>query len=171
VNVTRHVRPPEDLTGRAAWTSELVYGTLTVIIALAGIEVAGGAGPSGAGAIVIVGAGATWVAHAYSGLLGHRAATGRPTTATDVRHALRHSLPIVMAALPATIAMGGASVGWWSAAAAFLFASAAGIAVLAGAGWLAARATGENIRGQVLSMIVTTSIGVAIVVVEILIHH
>jgi hypothetical protein len=171
VSVTRHVRPPEDLTGRAAWTSELVYGTLTVIIALAGIDVAGGTGPSGAGAIVLVGAAATWTAHAYSALLGHRATTGKPTTAADVGHALRHSMPILLAALPATIAMGGASVGWWAPGAAFVFASAAGIAVLAGAGWFAARATGADIAGQVVSMIVTTSIGVAIVIVEILLHH
>jgi hypothetical protein len=162
---------PADPIERAAWTSELVYGTLTVLIAIAGVEVAGGASPTGAGAIVLVGAVATWLAHAYATLLGRRAALGHQASVAQVGHALRHTWPIVLAAIPSVIAIGGASLGWWSSGVALGFSNAAGIAVLAGAGWMAARAASANLGGQLRSTIVTASIGLGIVAVELLLHR
>jgi hypothetical protein len=155
---------------RAAWTSELVYGTLTVLIAIAGFEVAGGASPTGAGAIILAGAVATWFAHAYATALGRRATAGPQASAGHIGYSLRHTWPIVLAAIPAFIALGGASLGWWSTGAALFWSNAAGIGVLAGAGWMAARASGANLGGQVGSTILTASIGLGIVAVQLLIH-
>ncbi len=161
---------PEDPMERAAWISELVYGTLAVLIAIAGIEVAGGASPTGAGAIILAGALATWVAHAYATFLGHRAALGRQASAGQIDLALRHHWTIVLAAIPSVILFGGASLGFWSSGAAMVISNGAGIAVLAGAGWMAARVAGVNLRGQVSSTILTASIGLGIVAVEFLLH-
>lgn len=164
------LRHQVDPIERAHWMTELVYGTLTALIAIAGIEVAGGASPTGAGAIVLVGAAATWLAHSYAALLGRRAATGHPLSATQIGHALRRAWPILLAALPSVVALGGASIGLWSSEVALAFSNIAGIAVLAGAGYLAARAGGATLAGQLTSTVVTASIGVGIVAVERLIH-
>jgi len=155
---------------RAHWMTELVYGTLTALIALAGIEIAGGASPTGAGAIVLVGAAATWVAHSYAALLGGRAATGHPMSTAQVGHAFRRAWPILLAAIPSVVALAGASLGLWSPGAALTFSNLAGIAVLGGAGYLAARAGGADLGSQLVSTVVTASFGVAIVLVERLIH-
>lgn len=161
---------PEHAMERAAWTTGLVYGTLTVLIAIAGLGVAGGASPQGAGATIFVGAVATWFAHAYASVLGHRA-TIRHHSAGEIGPALRHASSIVLAAVPAVIAMGGASLGWWEPRAALGFANAAGIAVLAAAGWIVARSAGESLAGRLTATIVTASIGVGIVAVELVAHR
>ena len=161
---------PEAATERAAWTTGLVYGTLSVLIVIAGLNVAGGASPEGAGATILVGAVATWFAHAYASVLGHRAAI-RHHSAGEIGPALRHASSIVLAAVPAVIALGGASLGWWASGAALGFSNAAGVAVLAGAGWIVARAAGESLAGRLTSTIVTASIGVGIVAVELLAHR
>jgi hypothetical protein len=157
---------------RALWMSELVYGTLAVLIAIAGVEVAGGGvGPTGAGAIILVGAAATWFAHAYATVLGHRVAVGGPATVGQIGHALAHAWPIALAAVPSVVAFGGASLGWWSPGAARGFSNGAGIAVLAGAGWIAGRAAGASLAGQLASTALTASIGVGIVAMELLLHR
>jgi hypothetical protein len=161
---------PEDPIERAAWTSGLVYGTLTVLIAIAGLGVAGGASPQGAGATILVGAVATWFAHAYASVLGHRA-TIHHHSAGEIGPALRHASSIVLAAIPAVIALAGASLGWWSSRAAIGFSNVAGIAVLAGAGWIVARAAGESVTGRLTATLVTASIGVGIVAVELVAHR
>ncbi len=155
---------------RALWISELVYGTLTVLIAIAGIDLAGGASPIGTGAIVLVGAAATWVAHAYASVLGRRVAMGHPASAAQIRRALVHASPILLAAIPSVIALGGASLGWWSSGAARGFSNVAAIAVLAAAGWMAAQVARETLGEKVRSTLLTASIGLGIVAVELLIH-
>ena len=129
-----------------------------------------GASPQGAGATIFVGAVATWFAHAYASVLGHRA-TIRHHSAGEIGPALQHASSIVLAATPAVIAMGGASLGWWEPRAALGFANAAGIAVLAAAGWIVARSAGENLAGRLTATVVTASIGVGIVAVELVAHR
>jgi len=143
----RHLLPhPADPIERAEWTSELVYGTLAVLIAIAGIDVA------------------------FSAVLGRRAAMGAHASA-GVGHALLKAWPILLAAIPSFIAFGGASLGWWPAGSAMTFSNVAGIVVLGGAGWIAARAADSNLGGQLVSTILTASIGLGIVLVEMLVHH
>ncbi len=165
------LRQPADPIERATWMSELVYGTLAALIAMAGIEVAGGASPTGAGAVILVGAAATWFAHAYSAVLGRRTALGHTASPGQIMQALRHAWPIILAAIPSVLAFGGASLGWWSSGIAMSFSNGAGIAVLAGVGYLAGRAAGEDLAGLVSSTVLTASIGIAIVVVELLLHR
>ena len=95
----------------------------------------------------------------------------RHHSAGEIGPALRHASSIVLAATPAVIAMGGASLGWWEPRAALGFANAAGIAVLAAAGWIVARSAGESLAGRLTATIVTASIGVGIVAVELVAHR
>ena len=145
--------------------TELVYGTLTALIAIAGIEVAGGATPTGAGAVVLVGAAATWLAHAYAGLLGRRAAVGHPESGAQVGHALRRAWPILLAAIPSVVALGGASLGLWSSLRRWGFergrhrgARRSGIPC--------GPSGGAPMGGRLTSAVITASIGAGIVAVE-----
>lgn len=166
------MRPhPVDPVARAAWTSELLYGTLTVLIALAGVEIAGPSGASPAGAIVLVGSIATWLAHAYASVLGRRAVAAHQPTMAEVTHALRHAFPILIAAIPSVLAFAGAALGLWQAQAAATFSNVAGIAVLAGAGWVAGMAAQAPLSGKIWSAVLAASFGVVIVAIELVLHH
>ena len=146
------VPEPADAAERAAWTSELVYGTITVLIAMAGVEIAGNGDATRAGAIVLVGSVATWLAHAYSAVLGRRAILGRQASMAEIGGALRKAWPIMIAAIPSIVAIFGAQLGWWPYPAALLFSNGAGIAVLAGAGWMAGRAAHETLPATIGSV-------------------
>ena len=154
---------------RAEWVEEFIYGTIVALIAMAGFDTSGGQ-PVAAGAIIVVGAAATWVAHAYASLLGHRLAHGRPVTLDEVLRALRGAWPIMVAAVPATLAAAGASVGWWSLQSAIRVADLVGILVLAVAGFAAARVTHAGPAGVIAWTLATAGLGVAIILVEVAVH-
>lgn len=149
----------------------LVYGTLSVLIVVAGLQVAGESTPFGSGAIILAGAVATWLAHTYADLMGQRADRSHSMSPRDVAHGLRHASPIILAAVPAALALGGAVQTWWTLEAAILATNLAGVAVLAVAGLAAAQARGSGPGGAILSTVATTSIGLGIILVEILLHH
>jgi hypothetical protein len=160
---------------RAEHVGELVYGTTAVLIAMAGLEIVGGVAPNAVGAIVLAGAIAMWLTHAYAGYLGRHAVHGKPSTVREVRaevtHSLRESFPIVWAAVPATILLAGASIEIWSVSGAIRAANIVGIVILAAAGWTGARATGSSPIGATVWAIATASIGIGIVVLELLLHQ
>ncbi len=150
---------------------EFVYGTIAVLIVIAGIEVSGGRGAEAAGAIILVAAVATWLAHAYADVLGVLLTTGRPTTRTDVWRSLRDAVPIVVAALPATAMALGARLDFWTLATGLRAANILALLVLAAAGWFAARGSGAGRLRSLVSTLVSTGIGLGIVAVELLVHH
>ena len=150
---------------------EFVYGTIAVLIVISGIESAGPRGANAAGAIILVGAAATWFAHAYADTLGVRLASGRTTTAADGLRALRDAWPIVVAALPATVATACAALGFWTLGTGLAIANILALVALAAAGWLAARGSGSSLTRSAASAVVSTSIGLGIVAMELLVHH
>jgi hypothetical protein len=150
---------------------EFVYGTVAVLIVIAGIDISGSGQAPAAGAIIFVAAVATWLAHAYADTLGVRLAAGRPTTPAEVRRSLREASPIVAAALPATAAAAGAALGFWTLRTGLTIANILALATLAAAGWFAARSSGATRTRAVLSTVVSTSIGLGVVAVELLVHH
>jgi hypothetical protein len=156
---------------RARRVETFVYGTIATLIALAGFESLGLRQPIAAGAIIAVSAVATWFAHAYSTVLGERAASDRPLDRSQVVQALREAFPIVVAAVPATILAVGAAQGFWPLETAIVVANIAGIAVMAGAGLAAARATHASPRGTIVWVVASAAIGAAIVIVELAVHH
>jgi hypothetical protein len=152
------------------WATEFVYGTITVLIVVAGIDIAGPRATAAA-AIIVVAAIATWLAHAYADLLGLQLTTGQPTTWADVRRALRGAAPIILAAVPATAAALGATLGLWTSETFVTIANIAALLVLAAAGWFGAQGSGASRLGSIFSAIISTSIGLAIVAMELLVHH
>jgi hypothetical protein len=155
--------------------TEFVYGTIAVLIVIAGIDISGvdisGSRASAAPAIILVAAIATWFAHAYATTLGLQLTTGRPTSRADIGGALTGSFPIVLAALPATAATVGALLGFWTLRTSILLSNFLALLVLAAAGWFAARGSGDTRFQSLVSAVVSTSIGAAIVTMELLVHH
>jgi hypothetical protein len=165
---------PKRLAVRAEHVGEFVYGTTTVLIALAGLEIVGGVPPASVGAIVLTGSVAIWLAHSYASYLGAHASRGlqahdEPAQA-EIGHALRTSAPIVLAAIPATLLLGGATLGWWGVSDAIRAANLAAILVLGAAGWIGARATGSSTSSALIWAVGTASIGIGIVGIELLLH-
>ncbi len=150
--------------------TEFVYGTIAVLIVTAGIDLTGGHA-SAAPAIVLVGAIATWLAHAYADALGLQLTTGRPTSRSDIGRALLDALPIVLAALPATAVAVTVSRGLLEARTGIWVANGLALLVLAAAGWYAARGSGDTRMQSFVSAVASTSIGLAIVTMELLVHH
>jgi hypothetical protein len=161
--------PSASAQERAEWAEEFIYGTIVALIAMAGFDTSNGH-PVAAGAIIVVGAAATWVAHAYASVLGHRLAHAGRVTLDEIVRALRGAWPIMVAAIPATIAAAGASVGWWSLQSAIRVADLVGILVLGGAGFAAARVTQASPVGIVGWVLATAGLGVAIILVELAVH-
>ena len=155
--------------------TEFVYGTIAVLIVIAGIDISSldlsDSRASGAPAIIMVAAIATWLAHAYAATLGLQLTTGRSTGRADIGRALRGSFPIVLAALPATAVSVGAVLGYWTPRTSVLLANGLALLVLAAAGWFAARGAGDTRFESFVSAVVSTSIGLAIVAMEVLVHH
>ena len=155
--------------------TEFVYGTIAVLIVVAGIDISGidDSGPraSAAPAIILVAAIATWLAHAYAETLGLQLTTGRSTRPADIGRALRGAFPIVLAALPATAAAIGSVLGFWTMRTSVTIANILALLVLAAAGWFAARGSGDTRFQSFISAVVSTSIGAAIVAMELLVHH
>ena len=77
----------------------------------------------------------------------------------------------MIAAIPATVFAAGATLGLWTLEAAVRASNVVGVAVMAVAGFAAARVTGAGALSTVVWVIGTASIGFAIVVVELAVHH
>jgi hypothetical protein len=161
----------DDLPARAHRAREFIYGTITVLVAIAGIEVGGGTDAPSAAAIILASAVATAVAHSYAGFVGRRLVEGQPLATRDVIAALRADSPVVLAAIPAVAAAIAAKLGFWSLGTALSIGNVCALIALAAIGWLAARASGGTVARSILSTVISTSIGLGIVIVELLAHH
>jgi hypothetical protein len=162
---------PDRLAIRGEHVGEFVYGTTAVLIAMAGVEVVGGTAPDAVAAIVLASSVAVWLTHAYAGYLGAVIDHGgvRPTR-HEVGAAFVRSSPIVLAAIPAVVLLGGASLGLWPVGSAVTVINVTAVAVLALAGWIGAWATGASPVRAVAWAAATASIGVGIVGLELLLH-
>lgn len=94
--------------------SEFVYGTVTGMVAVAGV---GGSHETtwwNAASIIIVGAAAIWLAHSYSIFFGKRVSGGRRLGFRDLTETLRGSWPIVIAGMVLALPMLPAAFGVWN---------------------------------------------------------
>jgi hypothetical protein len=151
--------------------SEFIYGTVTGMVAVAGIDVGRGASWLGAAAIIIVGAAAIWIAHAYSTLLGRRIADGRRLEARDLGEALAGSWPIVVAGMVLAVPLIATALGAWSLDTALWASSFVGVAILALVGILAGVVTRETWLRRVLLAVGSAGLGLIVVAVEVAVHH
>ena len=158
-------------THRAEATAEFVYGTTTVIIALSGLEIVGGVPPESAAALTIAGAAAIWLCHAYASYLGAHVVHGQTHANGEVLGYLRRSSPIVLAAVPAALLLGGSVAGLWAVGTAIFLANVLSIVVLAACGWIGARAARASYAMALGWATVTAGIGLGLVVFKTLLHQ
>jgi hypothetical protein len=164
----RHVVEARPIDGHRL--SEFVYGTITGMVAISGLDPAHSSW-SQAAEVIIVGAAAIWIAHAYSVLLGRRIASERRLTGKDLAHALRGSWPIVIAgvmlAVPTLLAAANIS----TLATALRISSLVGVVILALVGIVAGVVTHETWPRRLLLAVLTTGLGLVVLGFELAIHH
>ena len=156
---------------RAEATAEFVYGTTAVIIALSGLEIVGGVPPESAALLTIAGAAAIWLCHAYAAYLGAHVVHGQAHASGEILGYLRRSAPIVLAAIPAALLLGGSVAGLWPVGTAIFAANVLAIVVLAVCGWIGARAARSSVAMSLGWAGLTACIGLGIVIVETLLHQ
>jgi hypothetical protein len=166
---------PEDPAAEAhdpglAGLADYVYGTISTLVAIAGLTFEKHPGELTTAGVVVVGAVAIWLAHGFSQLVIVRPWQRLELRWMDLWEELRASWTIVSAAIPATLIFILAGVGLWTVWTAFALAEIVGVLALAVVGFgTAGRGTGLSwkrlsyVGGLVL-------VGVFIVLLELLVH-
>jgi hypothetical protein len=108
---------------------------------------------------------ASALAHGYAHQIAHRDAQGRPGIWGVVR-AVRAEWPLVAAALPTTVLLWGAGLGWWGSAGIEYVAFGINTVLLLGWGLLASRAAGRTWGRAVGIGCVDALLGVAVALVS-----
>jgi len=151
--------------------AEFVYGTVTGMVALAAIGPHPEKGWLETVFAVILGAGAIWLAHAYSLMLSKRVTVGRRLMWSEVVHTMRGSWPIVIAGVVLTVPLMLSGLGLWSVTTGVTLSGYLGVALLASCGMLAGVITNESWPYRLLLAGVYGGLGVAVVAVEYLASH
>jgi hypothetical protein len=152
------------------WLADYVYGTISTLVAIAGLTFETNPGALTTAGVVVVGAVAIWLAHGLSQLvilppwreLGLRRA--------DVTQELRGSWTIVTAAIPATIIFMVAETDLWTVKTAFTLAEIVGVLALAVVGFGTAGGRGRPLGRRLLYIGGLVLVGVLIVLLELLVH-
>jgi hypothetical protein len=150
---------------------EFLYGTITALVAISALN--GTHAPSTRNAFVVIfgTAIATWLAHAFSTVIGVHVRERRPASLGEVWHAFRKSVTVVTAAAPATILVILTGFNVLAMGTALSIATALAILALIGVAVIAAVSSGFNALGVLLYSLIATGIGLLIAAIEIAIHH
>jgi hypothetical protein len=147
------------------------YGTIGTMVSVGALDAR--RAPSAHDALIIVAgmAVATWLAHAFSAVVALNVRERRGITRGEMAGELWTSWQVVVAALPSCFMLVLAGRGLMTVPVALGIDTVLGIVALIAVGVVAARASSFTAVGVALYTVAATSIGVAIVVLEILIHH
>ena len=151
--------------------SEFIYGTVTAMVAVAGISEGHDTSWSDAMLIVVAGAFAIWLAHAYATLMGRRAASGKRSDRADLWRALTDSWPIVTAGVMVSLPLVLAGIGVLDLDAALWACSLVGLVILALVGILAGKMSQETWPYRVFMALLSAGLGFLIVAIEYLVRH
>jgi hypothetical protein len=157
--------------GSVAKLADYVYGTISTLVAIAGLtfekKTPGALTTAG---VVVVGAVAIWLAHAFSQLVITRPWQQLELRWTDLWVELRGSWTIVTAAIPATLVFILAGTGLWKVKTAFTLAEIVAVLALAVVGFGTA-GLGTGLSWKRLSYVGgLVLVGVFIVLLELLVH-
>jgi hypothetical protein len=152
------------------WLADYVYGTISTLVAIAGLTFEPHPAALTTAGVVVVGAVAIWLAHGLSQLVILRSWQNLELRRSDVRAELRGSWTIVTAAIPATVIFILAGVGVWEVKTAFALAEIVGVLALAVVGFGTAGGRGRPIGRRLLYIGGLVLVGVLIVVLELLVH-
>jgi hypothetical protein len=147
-----------------------VYGTISTLVAIAGLTFESNPGALTTAGVVVVGAVAIWLAHSLSHVVTTSSWQQLELKARDVVYQLRTSLAIVSAALPATIVFVLAGVHLFEVRTAFVVADVVGVLALAVVGIGTTGGKGLSIVRRFVYVAGLVLVGVTIVLLEAAVH-
>ncbi|MGV8083597.1 MAG: hypothetical protein AB2L09_08210 [Coriobacteriia bacterium] len=151
--------------------SEFIYGTVTGLVAVVGIDVGRVASWTDAALIVVAGAIAIWIAHSYATLMSRRIASGHRIERSELASVFGGSWPVVSAGLMIALPLLGVALGFYEIRTALLGSSAVGVSILALVGAAAGAVTRETWPRRVMLVLLSSALGLAVVAVELVLHH
>lgn len=155
---------------RAEWLAEYVYGVIGTLVALGTLSFRSDVDPISACGNVLVGAIAVWLAHAVAQLVADWARQ-EPIRLGLVVHRLRHTWPILSAALPASAILLLSSAGFWPELTGLWVSDGVAVLTLAGIGmWVAAGSSEPPLR-RVAYVVALVGVGGLIVGLELAAHY
>jgi VIT1/CCC1 family predicted Fe2+/Mn2+ transporter len=150
--------------------ADYVYGTVSSLVAVAGISFDPTIDVVTAVAIVLVGAVAIWWAHALSRLVNRRAQEHLELTPGDVGRELRGAISVVVAALPAAAVLALVGTGIWTMRTGLILANVLGVVSLLAVGIGTAGGSDRPLGRRVRYVVAVVLVGVVIVVLETAVH-
>lgn len=151
--------------------TEFIYGTVTGMVALAGVDAASGLGALRAMLIVMSGAVVIWLAHVYAALMSHRIASAEHLDARDILKAAWSAWPILSAGALMSLPLLGTAFGLYGLATGLKAASGVGLLILATVGLAAGFATRERWGRRLAWAVAAAALGVLVVGLELAVHH
>jgi hypothetical protein len=157
----------------ADWIAFIVYGTITVLAAVGGLQLESKTLHALEAALVlIVVAVAAWLAHSMWRVVRARARQDAEPVRSHEVHELLRSWPVVASGLPAAAVMLLAAAGAWSVATGLSVAQGLGVAVLFAAGLFTAHLAGATTRSRRLVYVFALPcVGLVIVGLEVAAHN
>jgi hypothetical protein len=152
------------------WLADYVYGTISTLVAIAGVTFETNPGALTTAGVVVVGAVAIWLAHTLSRLVATRAWRDLTVRTSDVRAQLLGSWSILAAAIPATVIFTLAGLQLWKVRTAFTLAEVVGVFALAVVGIGTAGGRERPPGRRIVYIVSLVAVGVMIVLLESLVH-
>jgi len=151
--------------------SEYIYGTVTGLVALAGIDAGGVVEWWKAALVVVSGAVAIWLAHAYATLIGRQIVSGGQPSVRALWEALERSWPVVTAGLTLAAPLLGVAFGLYGLQSALLCSSGLGVIILGLMGVAAGVATHASWAQRIVLTVLSSGLGVLVVAVGLALHY
>jgi hypothetical protein len=152
------------------WLADYVYGTISTLVAIAGLTFQSNPGELTTAGVVVVGAVAIWLAHSLSRVVTMGSWQHLRLQPRDVMHELWGSWSIVVAAIPATIVFTLAGAHLWTMRTAFAVAEVVGVLALAAVGIGTTAGSDRPVIRRVIYVAGLVAVGVMIVLFELLVH-
>ena len=152
------------------WLADYVYGTISTLIAIAGLTFEQNPGELSTAGVVVVGAVAIWLAHSLSRLVTTPSWRHLRLTPIDFAWELRGSWSILIAALPATVIFMLAAIHLFSIQTAFTVAEVIGVLALAVVGFGTTASGDLPMVRRIVYVSCLVAVGVVIVLFELLVH-
>jgi hypothetical protein len=152
------------------WFADYIYGSISTLVAIAGLTFETNPGALTTAGVVVVGAVAIWLAHTLSRLVTMRSWQQLSLSCADVRAKLQDSWAIVAAAFPATVVFVLAGAGLFEVKTAFTVAEVVGVLGLAAVGIGTVGGRERPVGRRLLYVGGLVSVGVVIVLLELTVH-
>ena len=152
------------------WLSDYVYGSISTLVAIAGLTFETHPEALTTAGVVVFGAVAIWLAHALSRLVTTRSWQHLQLKRSDVRAQLFGSWSIVAAAIPATVIFTLSGLHLWEVKTAFILAEVVGVLGLAVVGIGTAGGKERPLGRRILYVVGLIAVGVMIVGLELVVH-